>query len=242
MRLNGKTALVTGSSRGIGRAIVLAVAREGANAVVCYREQAEAAGEVVAAIKAEGGRATAVALAVTSRESIRAALEEVKSKFGPINILVNNAGINRPEDFDKITDEDWDDVLEINLTGAFRVTQEALPYLAEGGSIINISSVSGQYGGPRTSHYAVSKAGLIALTQNLAIFCAKRGIRVNTISPGLIASEMAQAAKGLPIMERILLGRMGTPEEVGDAAVFLASDESSYITAQVLNVNGGLYF
>ncbi|MFC2075724.1 SDR family NAD(P)-dependent oxidoreductase [candidate division KSB1 bacterium] len=242
MRLKDKTALVTGSSRGIGRAIVLALAREGARAVVCYREQAAAADEVVAAIEGQGGRATAVALTVTSRESIRAALEEVKKKYGPIDILVNNAGINRPEDFDKITDEDWDDVLDINLTGAFRVTQEALPHLVDGGSVINISSVSGQYGGPRTSHYAVSKAGLIALTQNLAIFCAKRGIRVNAVSPGLIASEMAQAAKGLPIMERILLGRMGTPEEVGDAVVFLASEESSYMTAQVLNVNGGLYF
>lgn len=241
-RLEEKTCIVTGSSRGIGKAIALEMAREGARVAVCYNTGREEAEAVVAEIEAGDGEALAVRFPVTDRAAVREALSVITERFGAVDVLVNNAGINRPNDFDRITDEDWEAVMDVNLTGVFRVTQEVLPHIKDGGSVINISSVSGQYGGPRTSHYCASKAAVLALTQNLAIFCSKRGVRVNAISPGLIASEMAGAAKGLGVEEKILLGRMGTGAEVGKAAVFLASSDSSYITAQTINVNGGLYF
>ncbi len=241
-RLDGKVALVTGSSRGIGSQIALRLAHEGAHCAVCYNKEESMAETIARRIENSGGRAFAVRLSVTDRASVRRAAQRVVETFGKIDILVNNAGINKPNDFDRISDEEWHDVLDVNLTGAFKVTQELLPFMADGGSIVNISSVSGQYGGPRTTHYCVSKAGLIALTQNLAIFCARRNIRVNAIAPGLIESEMAGAATGLGVSEKILLRRMGTAEEVASVAVFLASSDSSYMTAQTLNVNGGLYF
>jgi 3-oxoacyl-[acyl-carrier protein] reductase len=240
LRLDGKVALVTGSSRGIGRAIALAMLDAGAKVVVTYRKNRKMAEEVVQ--RARRGDVVVGQLEVTSRPSIKRLKEKIRRTFGKIDILVNNAGINHPNDFDKIRDEEWEKVLATDLTGAFKVSQEMLPLIKEDGSIINIASVSGQYGGPRTTHYAVSKGGLITLTQNLAIFCASRNIRVNAVSPGLIQSEMAGAAKKLGVAERILLKRMGTPEEVANAVVFLASDAASYITAQTINVNGGLYF
>ena len=240
MVLDGKTALVTGASGNIGSAIAMGLQEAGARVAAAYVRGRESAERVAGA---DGrGMSLAVQLDVTDRASIRAARGALEDAFGRVDILVNNAGINRPSDFDRISDADWDDVLGTNLKGPFRVVQELLPLLNAGGTIINIASVSGQYGGPRTSHYAVSKAGLIALTQNLAIFCAKRGIRVNTVSPGLIESEMAGAAAALDVEGRILLGRVGRASEVADAVVFLASDKASYITAHTLNVNGGLYF
>ena len=172
----------------------------------------------------------------------------IDSHWGRLDILVNNAGINIPTDFDKIQDEDWDEVLSVNLKGPFICTQMALPLLGKSGnaSVINIGSVSGQYGGPRTAHYAASKAGLISLSQVIARFGANRGIRSNTIAAGIIASEMGSAGISAPSVakaaENILLGRLGDFEDVALAAVFLASDDSKYITAQTINVNGGLYF
>ncbi len=240
-RLKGKVAVVTGASRGIGSGIARAFAKEGALVAVCYNEGVKGADAVVSEIEALGVKAISVSLPVEDRGAIKKAFKEITFELGQIDILVNNAGINIPNDFDKITDADWERVLGVNLTGPFKVTQVALPHFTDGGSIINISSVSGQYGGPRTTHYCVSKAGLIALTQNLAIFCAKRNIRVNAISPGLIASDMAGAATGLGLEEKILLKKMGEYKDVAGAAVFLASDESSYITGHTLNVNGGLY-
>jgi 3-oxoacyl-[acyl-carrier protein] reductase len=168
--------------------------------------------------------------------------------LGPLGILVNNAGINKPTDFDQLTDEDWDHILGVNLKGPFMVSQEALPFLARagGGSIVMIGSVSGQYGGPRTAHYAASKAGLISLGQVIARFGAKAKIRCNTVAAGLIQSEMATQGLSAPAVQaaaqNIVLGRQGTPDDVADAVVFLASDASRYITAQTINVNGGLYF
>jgi NAD(P)-dependent dehydrogenase (short-subunit alcohol dehydrogenase family) len=158
---------------------------------------------------------------------------------------VNNAGVNKPCDFDLITDADWDEIVAVNLRGPFLCTQEALAFLREGGAVINIGSVSGQYGGPRTAHYAASKGGLIALTQCCARFLAPRGVRCNLVSPGLVRSEMAAAGlSGLPstIRDGILLGRLGEVDEVAHAVVFLASAEASYVTGQTMNVNGGLYF
>ena len=245
--LSGKCAVVTGGSRGIGRAIALGLAEAGADVLIIYRERHGEADAVVREILSKGRRAKAVAMDVTNPVSIAAAATEAAS-FGTISILVNNAGVNKPTDFDQIKDGDWDFILDTNLKGPFLVAQTFLPVLkqANGASVIHIGSVSGQYGGPRTAHYAASKAGLISLSQVLARFGAPHNIRSNVVAAGLIASEMAagglQAASVQKAAENILLGRMGTPQEVGDAVTFLASDASSYITAQTINVNGGLYF
>jgi len=245
--LDGKGAVVTGSSRGIGKAIALGLAEAGADVIVTYREKRDEADAVVKAIETMGRRAAAFPLDVTDRASVEALAEDVRG-FGPISILVNNAGINKPTDFDQIADTDWDTILATNLRGPFLCSQVFLPLLkdAGGGSIIHIGSVSGQYGGPRTAHYAVSKAGLISLAQVIARFGAQFGVRSNTVAAGLIASEMAAAGMANTAVQKaaetIVLKRLGTPAEVADAVVFLASDASSYITAQTLNVNGGLYF
>ena len=245
--LSGKCAVVTGGSRGLGRAIALSLAEAGADVMITYRERHGEADGVVKDIVAKGRRTKAVTMDVTNRTSIAAAATEAAG-FGPISILVNNAGVNKPTDFDQIQESDWDLVLETNLKGPFLVAQTFLPLLkqANGASVIHIGSVSGQYGGPRTAHYAASKAGLISLSQVLARFGAPHNIRSNVVAAGLIGSEMAaaglQAASVQKAAENILLKRLGTPQEVGDAVAFLASDASSYITAQTINVNGGLYF
>src|SRR6201996_8039740 len=245
--LAGKTAVVTGGSQGIGRAIALGLAEAGADVVFTYRAQIAEAEDVGNQIVDMGRRALALHMDVTSRASIEKAAEDSK-KLGPISILVNNAGINKPTDFDQVTDADWDNILATNLKGPFICAQTFLPLLkdAGGGSIEHIGSVSGQYGGPRTAHYAASKAGLISLAQVIARFGAPFHIRSNVVAAGLIASEMAAAGMAAAAVQKaaegIILKRMGTPQEVADAVVFLASDASSYITAQTLNVNGGLYF
>jgi len=245
--LAGKTAVVTGGSRGIGRAIALGLAEAGADVVFTYRAQIADAEDVGNKIMDMGRRALALHMDVTSRASVEKAAEDSK-KLGPISILVNNAGINKPTDFDQVTDADWDNILATNLKGPFVCAQVFLPLLAAagGGSIVHIGSVSGQYGGPRTAHYAASKAGLISLAQVIARFGAQHGVRSNTVAAGLIASDMAAAGMAAASVQKaaegIILKRMGTTREVADAVVFLASDASSYITAQTINVNGGLYF
>lgn len=248
MRLKGKTALVTGGSRGIGKAIVEALSGEGAQVVFTYNTMEEAAKRLVGELSGKGLEVHCQRMNVIYRDEVRSMLEEIKTTFGRLDILVNNAGINKPADFDRIDDEDWDKVLDINLKGPFICTQEAIPLLIKSGraSVINIGSVSGQYGGPRTAHYAASKAGLISLSQVIARFGANNNIRSNTVSAGLIASDMADEGLKSPAvkeaLKKILLQRMGTMKEVADAVVFLASDESAYITAQTINVNGGIYF
>ncbi len=245
--LAGKNAVVTGASRGIGKAIALGLAGAGADVMITFREKRQEADSVVRQIAAFGRRAVAFPLDVTERSSVAALAKDARG-FGPISILVNNAGINKPTDFDQVEDSDWDNVLATNLRGPFICSQVFLPLLAEagGGSIVHIGSVSGQYGGPRTAHYAASKAGLISLAQVIARFGAQHNVRSNTVAAGLIASEMAAAGLANAAVQKaaegIVLKRLGTTREVADAVVFLASDASSYITAQTLNVNGGLYF
>lgn len=245
--LTGKSAVITGGSRGIGKAIALGLAEAGADVLLTYREKHLEAAEVVHQIEAMGRRALAVQMDVISRASVEQAARQAQA-FGPVQILVNNAGINKPTDFDQITDADWDAVLDANLKGPFLVSQMFLPLLAAagGGAITHIGSVSGQYGGPRTAHYAASKAGLISLAQVIARFGAKHNIRSNTVAAGLIASDMAAAGMANAAVQKaaetIILGRLGTTREVADAVVFLSSEAASYITAQTLNVNGGLYF
>lgn len=245
--LHGKTAFVTGGSRGIGRAICLGLAEAGARVAFLYKSDDEAAKHTCDLMAVKG---TAQPLTfkgdVRDRPMLRRAFAQLMEDWGPLDVLVNNAGINKPTDFDKMTDEDWDDILGVNLKGPFICSQEALPFMNDGGSIVHIGSVSGQYGGPRTGHYAASKAGLISLSQVIARFGATRQIRSNTIAAGLIASEMAAAGMASKAVkqaaESIPLGSMGLPEDVADAVCFLASDASRYITAQTINVNGGLYF
>jgi len=237
-----KTAFVTGGSRGIGRAICRELSDAGYRVAFLYRENGRAAEETLATLN----KGRAFRGDVRDRERLTDIFDELRASWGPIQVLVNNAGINKPTDFDAVTDADWDEILSVNLKGPFVCSQVALPFIEDGGAIVMIGSVSGQYGGPRTAHYAASKAGLISLAQVIARFGAPRGIRCNTIAAGLISSEMAaaglqdeavrKAAAGIP------LGRLGTPHEVARAVRFLASAEASYITAQTINVNGGLYF
>ena len=243
--LAGRVAFVTGGSRGIGKAIVRRLTDAGARVAFTYRAQRA---EAVALQKEHDGAAIPLEMEVTDRKSVERAMASAVDKLGAISILVNNAGINKPTDFDQVTDEDWDQILAVNLKGPFICAQVAIPHLrnAGGGSIVHIGSVSGQYGGPRTAHYAASKAGLISLSQVIARFAAKWSIRSNVVAAGLIQSEMAASGMAAPAVakaaESIVLGRLGAPDEVGDAVVFLASDASRYITAQTINVNGGLYF
>ena len=245
--LTGKNAVVTGGSRGIGRAIALGLAEAGADVVLTFREKRSEAEQVAKQIEELGRRALALQMDVTARASVAAAARDARG-IGAVSILVNNAGINKPTDFDQVTDADWDTIFATNLKGPFICAQTFLPLLAEagGGSIVHIGSVSGQYGGPRTAHYAASKAGLISLAQVIARFGAPHGVRSNTVAAGLIASDMATAGMAAASVQKaaeaIILKRLGLMREVADAVVFLASEASSYITAQTINVNGGLYF
>jgi 3-oxoacyl-[acyl-carrier protein] reductase len=246
--LLGRYALVTGGSRGLGRAIVLALAKAGACVHFSYLSQKQAAEDLVRQIREAGGEAFCHPLDQAVSRQVHQLMDTLHQHCTALHILVNNAGMNRPCDFDQIREDDWDQILAVNLKGPFLVTQSAWPLLcqAAAASVIFIGSVSGQYGGPRTAHYAASKAGLISLAQVVARFGAGRGIRSNVVAAGLIASPMAQGALAAPQVasqqQSILLGRLGTPEEVAQAVLFLASDHSSYVTAQTLNVNGGLYF
>lgn len=245
--LQNHIAVVTGAGSGIGRAIAQGFAREGATVAALDIDGATAA-KAATEINGAGGVAHAFTLDVRDRTACRDVAAKIASEVGQVSILVNNAGINKPTDFDQISAADWDDILAANLKGPFLVSQTFLPLLksAGGGAMVHIGSVSGQYGGPRTAHYAASKAGLISLSQVIARFGAQYNVRSNVVAAGMIASEMAagglQAAAVQKAAENILLRRMGRPEEVADAVVFLASEASSYVTAQTLNVNGGLYF
>jgi NAD(P)-dependent dehydrogenase (short-subunit alcohol dehydrogenase family) len=246
--LDNRVAFVTGGSRGIGKAIVRKLAAAGARVAFTYRSERDQAIALQKELAAKDHQALAIEMEVTDRATVTRAMGQAVDRFGPFQILVNNAGINKPTDFDQVTDADWDHIVGVNLKGPFICSQLALPHLkaAGGGSIIHIGSVSGQYGGPRTAHYAASKAGLISLSQVIARFGAKWNIRSNVVAAGLIQSEMAAAGMAAPAVakaaESIVAGRLGTADEVGDAVVFLGSANSSYITAQTINVNGGLYF
>jgi NAD(P)-dependent dehydrogenase (short-subunit alcohol dehydrogenase family) len=241
VRLEGKVCVITGSSRGLGEAFARGFAAEGAHVVVTYSEQADAAEKVAVDIGAE----LVVQLDQRDRESVKAAFAKVGEKYGRIDVLVNNAGINRTADFDKQTDEEWDEVIDVNLTGLFRCCQEVLPHLADNGRIINIGSLSGQYGGPRTPSYAAAKAGVMQLTYNVARFLAPRGVCVNTLSPGVIASDLTAKTMSPDVKETalslMLLKRFARYDEMVGGAIFLASDESSYMTGQTLSINGGAW-
>jgi 3-oxoacyl-[acyl-carrier protein] reductase len=244
MDLSGRVAMVTGASRGIGRAIALHLARRGAHVVAAARgDNASAVAEEIAA---SGGRAEAAALDVTEAGAADAFVAGALERHGRIDILVNNAGIARDKLMLRMKREDWDAVLATNLTGVFALTQAVLkPMIRQrGGRIVCISSVVGQSGNAGQANYAASKAGIIGFAKAVALEVASRGITVNVVAPGLIETDMTRAMTG-PAREewaaRIPLGRLGTPDDVASAVCFLASDEAAYITGHVLAVNGGMY-
>ncbi len=241
MRLKDKVCVITGSSRGLGEAIARGYAREGAKVVVTYCKEKERAEKVAEEIGAE----LALRLDVRDRGSIKEAFKKVADHYGHINVLVNNAGVNRPADFDKQTEEEWNEVIDVNLTGVFRCCQEVLPYITDYGRIINIGSLSGEYGGPRTPSYACAKMALMALTHNLARFLGPRNICVNTLSPGVIAGEFTEKTMSPEVRKTatslMLIKRFATYDDMVGAAIFLAADESSYMTAQTISINGGAW-
>jgi acetoacetyl-CoA reductase/3-oxoacyl-[acyl-carrier protein] reductase len=248
MELKGKIALVTGGSRGIGKVIAIALAKEGINVALTYRINKEKALSVVKEIDSENNKAICIRLDQRSRENIRRVIIEVHKKFSKINILVNNAAIAQEKPFETITDDDWDNMLKINLRGPFFLCQEIIPDMIaqKWGRIINICSIGGQWGGFNQVHYAAAKAGLINLTKSLARIYSGKGITINAISPGLVGTEMSSKELNTKVgkekLKNIPIGKIATPEEIANIGVFLASEKASYITGQTINANGGMYF
>ena len=243
--LTGKTALVTGATRGIGKAIALRFAAEGADVAFTYRSQHEAAQALVAELEAAGVKALAFASDASSFEDAHKVVEEVKAAFGRIDILVNNAGITKDGLMMRMDEAQWDAVIDTNLKSAFNFIHACTPVMARqrGGSIINMSSVVGISGNAGQCNYAASKAGLIGLTQSIAKEVGSRNVRVNAIAPGFIVTDMTDKlndATKQAIISSVSLGRMGAADEIANVALFLASDMSSYITGEVIKVTGGM--
>lgn len=243
--LQGKTALITGASQGIGRACAIALARAGARIALAARNEAKL-NEAAAEIASSGGSAAVFALDIASEESIKSCAKAVVGHYGGVDILINNAGITRDTLSLRMKRSDWDDVLQTNLTGAFLMTQSLLsPMLkARWGRIINITSVVGETGQAGQANYAASKAGLIGLTKSLARELASRNITVNAVAPGYIETAMTAVLdekQREAMLAQIPLGRPGSDADIAAAVSFLASDYAAYITGHVLDVNGGMY-
>ncbi len=238
--LNGRVALITGSSRGIGRAIALALAGAGADIALNYRSRAAEAAAVESEIRQMERRCVSIQADVSVTAEVARLVSAVESGLGPIDILVNNAGITRPQPIEEITEADWDELITVNLKSCFLVTQAVLPGMRarQWGRIMNLSSVAAQLGGVVGPHYAASKAGIHGMTHFYAQRLAKEGITANVIAPALIETEMVTSnLNARP--DRIPIGRFGLPDEVADVAVMLA--RNGYITGQTFNVNGGWY-
>ena len=243
--LQGRIALVTGAAQGIGRAIALELSKAGATVALADINEAKLA-LVAAEIEAAGGQAAAFRLDVSSQESIEAGAKAVLERFGKVEILVNNAGITRDGLMLRMKRADWDLVLDINLTGAFLLTQALLSPMLKNrwGRIVNMASVVGRAGQAGQVNYAASKAGLIGLTRSMAREFASRGITVNAVAPGFIETPMTAVlteGQSAAMLTQIPLGRRGTAEDIANAVKFLASDAASYITGHVLDVNGGMF-
>ncbi len=247
MSLDGRVALVTGGGSGIGRAIALRLARDGADVALLDRDAAGAA-TVAEEVRALGRRATAVAADVADAGSVASAVDGARRALGPLRILVNAAGISGFAPLVDMTDAQWDGMIAVHLRGTFLCTRAALPDMlaAGGGRVVNISSVGGLRGGPMLTHYAAAKAGVIGFTKALAIEVGGRGVTVNAIAPGLVdtpmlrASGLSEAVKEQS-MRQTPVGRLGTPDDIAAACAYLVSDEASWFTGQVLSPNGGAH-
>jgi 3-oxoacyl-[acyl-carrier protein] reductase len=245
VELSGKVALVTGSAQGIGKAIALLLAKNGADVVVSDINL-EKAQETANEIEGMGRRSLAIKVNVADLTEVERMLEAIVEQFGRIDILVNNAGITRDRLILRMTEEDWDAVLNVNLKGTFNCTKAAIRYMSKqkSGKIVSIASVSGEMGNPGQANYAASKAGVIGFTKTIAREFAARGINVNAIAPGYIQTPMTDAIPekaNEALKQMIPMERLGRPEDVAQAVLFLVSENSSYITGQVINVNGGIY-
>ena len=245
--LQGKIALVTGGSRGIGRAIAIALGRRGAKVIVNYASRADAAREAAAAVEAAGGQAAIAGFDVADAAAVTEAIKAIGKDHGGLDILVNNAGVAINGLLLRFSDEQWQKTMAVNLGGAFHCTRAAASLLLRAkaaGRIINITSVVGEIGNAGQSAYAASKAGLIGLTMSTARELASRGVTCNAIAPGYIETDMTAAhlpeAQRAKLLDQIPLGKIGRPEDVADAAAFLAGPEAAYITGQVIRVNGGM--
>ncbi|MBI2131060.1 3-oxoacyl-[acyl-carrier-protein] reductase [Candidatus Woesearchaeota archaeon] len=241
--LANKIALVTGASRGIGKAIAVEFARNGANVAVNYNSGENAALDAANEIQKLGRRSIILKADVSKYDEVSLMIESIKKEFGRIDILINNAGIAMDRTLKNMTEEEWNSVINVNLNGVFNVTKQALPLIPENGRIISISSIAGITGNFGQANYSASKAGIIGFTKSLAKELGKSNITVNVIAPGLIKSQMT--GKMPPIRKNALLsmiplGREGLCEEVAYCALFLASERAAYITGEVLNVNGGM--
>lgn len=244
--LDGKVVLVTGASRGIGAAIAREMSAQGAMVTLAYHAQEKAAQKVAA--ECNSGQVATVQMDVTSRSDVEKAFESVLEKWGRLDVLVNNAGFLKQTPFEDIDDDEWHKTIDTNLQGVFLCSQVGGAILqgqAMGGAIVNITSVGGQMGGTKAAHYAAAKAAVISMTKSTAKLFAPDNVRVNAIAPGFIKTDMYEHivanADVNEILASIPLARVGLPEDVANAAVFLASEKASYITGHILNVNGGLY-
>ena len=245
MNLSGKIALVTGAAQGIGRDIALSLAADGADVAICD-VNLDAAQKTASDIEATGRKSLAIKTNVAASPEVTAMIDQVIEKFGRIDILVNNAGITRDGLILRMKDEDWDLVMSINLKGAFLCTKTALKYMTKqrSGTIINIASIVGAMGNAGQANYVASKAGLIGLTKTIAREYANRNVTANAVAPGFIDTAMTQALTEqvrADLAKQIPLGRLGSSEDVANAVRFLASPAASYITGQVIHVNGGMY-
>lgn len=240
MRLKNKVCVITGSSSGIGKKIAESFYAEGAKVIITYNKN-----KLEAKKLSKNLNSSFYKLDVSKKKQVIKVFSSIKKKFKKIDVLVNNAGVNKTNDFDKLSEKDWDLVLNVNLKGVFFCCQEVLKSMPNGGKIINIGSLSGEYGGPRTPSYAAAKAGVMSLTHCLARFVGKRKINVNCISPGVIDNEftdktMSKNVKGI-IKSLLLIPRLGNLSDLTGAAVFLASKESDYVTGQTISINGGAW-